>query len=156
MQVYHDQIRQLPFRKNISIRKAHRMRTVYSRHPQYLMGIHRSRVLLQKLRKTGHKKHLTEHIQTVIAGRTVRTDSHVDTLFHKPSYRCDTAGQLHIGARIRHDMQSLFCKQLHILFRKIAGMISSAPKIKHAERIKKRRRRHPVTRQAFLRFQLRL
>ena len=62
-----------------------------------------------------HQSHLTEQIQRIIAGRTVRTDAHIDTGLQHLRDRSKSISQLHIAGRIRNHTYRGLRQQADIL-----------------------------------------
>ena len=118
------------------------MRTAGRCHVKDLICTHALGIHLTHLCKCGSKEHLAEHIQTVVARRSVRTDRHGNALIHETLRRTDAGSKLQIGSRVRHSRQVTLFKDLKIRLLKPYAMVSAAAVLIHAKRIRKLCRCH--------------
>ena len=152
MQIDHDDIRFLAFRKNVTVMKPHGSCPIHCSHLKHLFGIHRRGILFPKLGKPCCQEHLTEHIQAVIAGSAVGSDTHINAFFQETGNRCNPACKLCVGSGIGDYMKPFPCKEIHIFLCKVNTMITASAVIEQPQGIQELRRGHPVTLQTFIRF----
>ena len=123
---------------------------------EHLLSRYTGSIPFLYLGKTRHQKHLPEHIQTVIRGRSVGTDSKPDALVQISLYWSDTAGQLGVTSGIGHCIKPTLFKYLKIVVTHPYAVVSTAAVLIHSQLIGKLRGSLAPALDTFLYLQLRL
>ena len=110
------------------------------------------RIITVHFLKSGHQEHLPEHIETVVAGRPVRSDGCRNIQIQIVLHRCDTACQFQVRCRICDNIYPALFYNIEISRIHVHSVEQNAAMAEQPQRVHVRHRRHAGTFPAFLHF----
>ena len=132
VQINHDEIRLFANGETVTVIDLHRVCAACGCHVEYRISRDSCGVHLTDFGKTGGQEHFAEHVEAVVAGRSVGADGEVDAVIVKTFQRADAGRELQVGGWIGNGRQFPVAENFEIAVLHPDAVVAAASVLEHA------------------------